>query len=89
MQNYLSELLALCTNDSAPPKDDPEYREACETFFRLEDQLKTTMGFDFINDYSEALHGFRRWEYENAFLQGLRLGVWFSRAVPGEPLSSV
>ena len=81
MQDFLSDLLSYCTEHSHPPFDNPQYQADFAAVHKLELQIQSVLGDDFLTRYEQASYQYREWECQDIFLQGLRFGVQFAFAV--------
>ena len=83
MTDYLNDLYCAFIQDIRPPKGDPEYEQAIQTYMHLEEEVKEKLGLDLLTQYQRAHNDAFQWEKDEIFTCGLRFGAQFMLAVLG------
>ena len=77
MNDFLNDLYCAFLEDIRPPKGDPEYEQAIQTYMKLEAEVKEKLGPDLLSRYQRAHSDTFEWEKTAIFTSGLRFGAQF------------
>lgn len=80
MNDFIRDLYHYCSEQPDPPRTRKQ-QKISEKILRLEDELKQQVGLDLLTRYQCAVDEFYDFQFNEAFLHGIRFGAQFMLSV--------